>query len=714
MKMTKLLLPFALCGGASALAAVAAAAQEPEPDSVLQVHHLEPVAVVGSAAAARQRLQPLELLHAGKTYVLENRSGTLMNALEKLPGVSAFQVGQGVSKPVIRGLGFNRLAVAENGVKQQGQQWGADHGLELDQYGVEQVEIVKGPASLQYGSEAIAGVIIVSSHAWRERDGVTGEVMLNGDSNNRLVGGTGNVHYQKNNRFVEARASYRSFESYRIPADSFTYLSYKYPLHNRVLKNTAGREADAALQAGWRSSPYDASLLLSSVHSKAGFFAGASGSPLLINMDDNGRYREISLPYHDVNHLKAVLNQRLRLDDRSTLNLDLGYQHNLRQEYSAPHTHGFGPLPQGNLELEMRLQTLSANAAWESRLFAGSTLRAGVNAEYQHNRVGGYMFLLPEFEQLTLGAFAVSRFRFSDALAATAGVRYDGGSMRIHRYEGVNGYFSVPELRKSGGSASFMAGVTCEPHPEWSLKVNAGKSFRLPNVNEYASNGISHHLMRYELGDSALLPETSYQLDAHVGFKKRWSESLISSLTASVSAFGSYFPGFIFLNPTGEYALLPESGQIYRYVQARASRAGGELYAAADVAQIFTLTVAAEYVHAVDMESGFPIAFTPPLTLIGEAAMRWSKLLCFADNRAALTCRYAAAQRRVARNELPTAGYHLFDASLSVGIPHVRLMLQVQNLLNTKYYKHLSFYRRLNLPEAGRNFLLSVQIPINS
>ncbi|MDR3189199.1 MAG: TonB-dependent receptor [Prevotellaceae bacterium] len=709
MRVGALILLFALHGGVFAAAGFAQAA-----DSLRQVD-LDAVAVVGSAAAARQRLQTLELLHAQKGYVLENRSGSLMNALEKLPGVSAFQVGQGLSKPFIRGLGFNRLVVAENGVKQQGQQWGADHGLEIDQHGVEQVEILKGPASLQYGSEAIAGVIIISSHAWRERDGLTGSALLNGDSNNRMLGGAGDICYQKNNRFVEARASYRNFESYRIPAAEFTYLGYTYPLHHGVLKNTAGREADALLQAGFRTGSYEASALLSNVHTKAGFFAGASGLPFLINMDDDGRYRQINLPYHDVNHLKAVLNQTLRLDRQNKLSLDLGYQHNLRQEYSPPHTHGLaGVIPQGNLELEMRLQTVSLNAAWESRSMAGSTLRAGVNAELQHNRVGGYMFMLPEFEQLTLGAFAINRLRLSGALTATAGLRYDCGGVNIHRYEGVAGYFAVPELRKRGGSVSFMAGIACEPHPAWNVKVNAGKSFRLPNVNEYASNGISHHLLRYELGDSALQAETSYQLDVHADFKRRWSEAFVSRLTASVSAFGSYFPSFIFLNPTGRYSPLPEAGQIYGYVQSQALRAGGEAAVAVDVAQIFSLTAAAEYVRAVDMESGFPIAFTPPLSAVGEVSMRWGKLLRFADNRVAVAYRYAAAQRRVARNELQTPASHLFDASLTLGAPRIRLMLQVQNLLNTTYYKHLSFYRRLNLPEAGRNFLLSVQIPINS
>jgi iron complex outermembrane receptor protein len=630
-------------------------------------------------------------------------------------------VGQGFSKPVIRGLGFNRLVVAENGIKQQGQQWGADHGLEIDQYGVEQVEVVKGPASLQYGSDAIAGVIAITSHAWRNRDGITGAALLNGNSSNRLLGGSGNIHYQKNGKFVEARATYQNFESYHIPAKSFTYLTYTYPIHNGVLKNTAGREADALVQAGLRSGGYEASALVSSVYAKTGFFAGASGLPFLINMEDNGRHRDIDLPYHSANHLKAVANQSLALNSRSKLTLDLSYQYNLRREYSPPHTHGFGAVPEGNLELETRLQASSMSAAWESRSSTGSTFRAGLSAEYQHNRVGGYMFLLPEFEQLTAGAFAVGRLYLSDALTATAGLRYDVGAMHVHRYEGREGYFSVPELQRRNGSASFMAGVAYHPHHAWDLKANVGKSFRLPNVNEYASNGISHTMMRYELGDSALRAEVSYQLDVHADFKKRWSEAFISNLTASVSVFGSYFPSFIFLNPTGEFSPLPEAGQTYRYMQSKASRFGGEVEAAIDFARIFRVTAAAEYVYAVDMESSFPIAFTPPLSAIGEVSVRWSKLLLFVNNRAAITCRYAADQRRVARNELKTPGYHLFDASVTLGIPVrsdgrcvVQLVVQVQNLLDTKYYKHLSFYRRLDLPEIGRNFLLSVQIPINS
>ena len=646
----------------------------------------------------------------------ENRSNSLMNTLEKLPGIHAFQVGQGFSKPVIRGLGFNRLVVAENGIKQQEQQWGTDHGLEIDQYAVEEVDIVKGPASLQYGSDAMAGVVIIRSHEWQPKDGLSGGLLLNGNSNNRLFGGSGNIYFQKENKFVQARATYQNFESYRVPAETFIYNGYEYPLHHGILKNTAGREIDAAWRAGWRNARYAATLHANNVHSKDGFFAGASGLPFLVNMDDEGHYRAIGLPYHEGNHFKIVFNQIFYLHNRSQLTVDAGYQYNLRQEYSAPHTHGFGAMPEGNLELELRLQTASLNAVWEYRNTPDNTLQAGVNAEYQHNRVGGYLFLLPEFEQQTAGVFVIDRFHFSGALTGTAGVRYDYGSIHIHRYDG---FLRVSGMRKPAGDVSFMAGLAYQPEKQWMLKANVGKSFRMPIANEYASNGISHVMLRYEVGDSSLHAETAYQTDVHVAFEQTWSNRFVHRVTAAASVFGNYFPNFIFLHPTGEFSPLPEAGQIYRYVQSRAFRAGGEVEAQVEFAKIFRLAAVAEYVQAADLESGFPIAFTPPLNITGELSVRWKQWGLFTNNRLAVTCRYAAAQNRVARNEAATPGYHLFDLSLATGIPagrgtDVQLVLQVQNLFNTAYYKHLSFYRRLDLPETGRNFLITLQISFNN
>jgi iron complex outermembrane receptor protein len=344
-----------------------------------------------------------------------------------------------------------------------------------------------------------------------------------------------------------------------------------------------------------------------------------------------------------------------------------------------------------------------------------NVLQAGVNAEYQHNRIGGYLFLLPVFEQQTAGVFVTDRFRLSDKLTGTAGVRYDYGHLNIHRYDG---YFRVSGMRKSPGDISFMAGVALRPAEQWDIKANIGKSFRMPTANEYASNGISHTMLRFEVGDSTLRAETSYQTDIRVAFKKEWNDGFISHAAAAVNVFGNYFPNFIFLNPTGDFSPLPEAGQIYKYVQSRAFRTGGEMEAQVDFAKIFRLSIAVEYVHATDLESGFPIAFTPPLHFTGEISVRRAQLFFFTNNRLTITHRYAAAQNRVARNEAATPDYHLFDLSFTAGIPAgrknaVHLVLQIQNLFNTAYYKHLSFYRRLNLPEMGRNFSVTIQILFN-
>jgi iron complex outermembrane receptor protein len=292
------------------------------------------------------------------------------------------QTGQGFSKPSIRGLGFNRVAVVEKGVKQQGQQWGADHGLEIDQYNVENVEIIKGPVSLQYGSDAIAGVIVISPHKLKTDDGVSGAVLLNGNSNNRLFGSSADIYYQKQSKYIEGRATYQNFEDYRVPADSFEYLNWKYPIHNRVLKNTAGKETDLSLQTGIITARSSSTLSLSNVHAETGFFSGAHGIPTAVKLEDDGAHRNIDLPYQAVNHFKAIFNQSLRLNERQQLTGDFGYQYNLRREYSQPHTHGYGPMLEENLELELRLQSACLNVAWEYKSLPANRLNVGINVEY--------------------------------------------------------------------------------------------------------------------------------------------------------------------------------------------------------------------------------------------------------------------------------------------------------------------------------------------
>jgi iron complex outermembrane receptor protein len=708
-----IIFPAALC---MALCATSARAQHAN-DTIAGMLLLHAVTVEGDAA--QQKLQSQAVITVDREYMSAHRSHSLMGSLERLPGVKAWHIGQGFSKPIIRGLGFNRVAVVERGVKQQGQQWGADHGLEIDQYNVESVRLVMGPVSLQYGSDAIAGVVVIDPQALTAHDGLSGSALLTGSSNNRLLGGSAGVRYQKGNSYLAGRATYRNFEDYRVPAHDFQYLNWTFPIHDGILKNTAGREFDVALQAGRSTKTCSSSIAVSNVHAKTGFFAGAHGLPTAIALDDDGDYRNIGLPYQEVNHFKAVYNQTVWLTGTQKVSGDFGFQHNLRKEYSLPHTHGYGPVPEGNLELALRLQTVAMNVAWEGFASAGHTLSAGISAEYQHHRIGGYSFLLPQFEQMTYGAFVTGRYYFSRKLAATAGLRYDAGHIHIHRY--LDAYLPEayrqrsPALRKAQGDATFGVGLDAHPHPQWKIKVNVGKSFRMPTASEYASNGIHHGMFRHELGDSTLRPERAYQLDCHLAFSRE-SDGFITQVSWAASGFASYFPNFIFLNPTGAFSWLPDAGQYYRYEQSRAFRAGGELQLHVDFAKRFCLESSAEYVYAVDLDSRFPLPFTPPLQLTSELSAGLPETTLLGRARLSVTHRYAAAQHRVSRNEASTPGYHLFEAAVSSIFSMgkrkdgVKIMLQVQNLFHARYYNHISFYRYLNVPEPGRTLLLSLEI----
>ncbi len=692
-----------------------------QKDSLDMWQHLDEVTVTADRATLLNQSQALEIVTADVEYLSVNRGSSLMNSLEKIPGVKSMQIGQGFSKPMIRGLGFNRVAVVQNGIKQQGQQWGADHGLEIDQYDVEKVDIYKGASSLQYGSDAIAGVIVIRPNALKQKDGLSGTALVNGSSNNRLFGGSANVHYQQDEKYIEARATYQNFEDYRVPAKSFKYLGWIYPIHNKILKNTAGRETDLSLKTGIIKSNYSSNLLISNVYAKTGFFAGAHGIPTEVNLEDDGNYRNIGLPYQRVNHFKVAFNQMVKIDSQHELNFDLGYQNNNRKEFSLPHTHGSAPMPDDNLELFLKLQTATLNGAWANQTSEKNKLTIGLSSEYQDNAIAGYSFLMPRFEQIVAGAYVIDRLRMSDKLVLTSGLRYDFGRLKIHEF--IDPYLPTEyqqraaNLNKNMGGISFSAGASYTLNDQWAMKANLGKSFRMVTANELSSNGVHHGTFRHELGDPSLKTEQSYQLDYSVEFDRKFT-GFVDRVQVNGNLFGNYFPNFIFLNPTGEFSWLPDAGQYYKYEQAKTFRAGGELQAIVDFAKVFQWETAADYVYAEDLDSKNPIPFTPPFSLLNELSVNLNKLAFFAKSRFSLSHRYTAQQSRVALNELTTPSSNIFDASISVSLPvrkqEAKLIFQTQNIFDTKYYNHLSFYRNLDLPEIGRNFKLTLQMTLGA
>ncbi len=671
---------------------------------------LKEVVVNGNhGSKERQMRSSLNTIAVGRNFIAENFGGSLMQTLARLPGVKAMNVGSGESKPVIRGLGFNRIVVAENGIKHEGQQWGDDHGLEADQFSTDNVEVVKGPSALVYGSDAIGGVLDLRSDAVPEKR-FGGSVNVFARSNNESAGTHVGIGGRNGKFWYKANATLIDYADYKVPADSIQYYSYYIKLKDRRLRNTAGREYDGNIMLGYIGGRLRSYVRVSDINMKSGFFANAHGLEVLMSDIDYDRSRrDIDLPYHTVNHF-SVSNHTDYSWRKGLVEGDFGYQNNSQRELSEPISHGYMPVPPNTLERSFIKQTFSANVS--TRLILGRhSFHAGAGVEYQHNRRGGWGFILPDFEQFSAGAYAFDRFVVSDKLVLSAGVRFDHGVVDVHSYHDwyktpVNGDSVYVErsgnISRTFNSLTWSVGVNRETG-DFVLKANIGKSFRMPAAKELGMDGINYNIFRYEKGNSSLSPEESYQADAGIVYEH---EKICFTLTPYIN----YFPNYIYLNPTSEYR---EGLQLYYYTQSRVLRWGFEGEFTYKILPVLEFTAGGEYLHARQLsgeKKGYTLPFSTPWSARGELKYTLPSGDEGTGGYASVGCTVTGAQNEVVPPEEPTPGHWLLDASVEksfrIGKNVISIILNGENLLGKRYFDHTSYYRLIGVPEPGRNFSL--------
>jgi iron complex outermembrane receptor protein len=683
---------------------------------LLETTHIEldEVIVRESATGMMHPEQSLSVTVASRDFMSESSSMTLMQTLQRIPGVNSMDIGAGVSKPVIRGLGFNRLVVAQNNIKQQGQQWGADHGLEIDLYNVERVEVLKGPASLLFGSDAIGGALNIRPPVVPQENSTNFEVTTSFHSNNDLLGTSAMTAINQDGRFLRIRLSYQDYADYRVPAYEFVYNTWVMPIPNQRLKNTSGNDFGASFITGLRKSWGITSISVSNFNQQVGFFPASHGIPNPGALQDPGNPRQTDYPMQKVNHFKVSSNTHF-LMGHNRMELDVGFQQNHRQELNPPHVHGAGPLPEGFVELELILNTISSNLKYHNRVSESQSFVYGLSANYQNNSRGGYNFLLPDYKYGEAGIFVISQTNIHSKLFLNGGIRVDAANVDITGYtepvwqdsETISGYRErTPDLQRNFFNIAFSSGLSWMPVRDMNLKLNLGSGFRNPGAIELSANGIHHGSFRHEMGDTALQTERAWQLD--LGFT--WSKK---EVYVHLSPFINYFPNFLFLNPSGVFSELPGAGQIYRFEQAEALHLGGEFYADWHISHALHTSLGAEWVWAQNLENNYPIPFTPPPSALAEINYMIKPEISFLRNLTLISSiRHTAAQTRVARNEPSTEAYTLINAgikaNLHLGDFPVEIMFMVNNVFDVLYKNHLSFYRILELPEPGRNFTLKI------
>ncbi|MGY5846037.1 TonB-dependent receptor [Salegentibacter sp. HM20] len=686
--------------------------------------------VMISAIQRRSSSQNIE--RVSKDFIQEQFSGSLAQSLERIPGVNAMEIGAGTSKPIIRGLGFNRVAVSENGIKQEGQQWGADHGLEIDALNVEGVEIKKGVGAIEYGSDAIGGVVEIINDRVPEK-GLSGEVIGFAKSVNNTLAASTNLSYRKDKFFYKIKATATEFGDYNVPTDNIIYLSRNIPIFNERLKNTAGKENNLYAQLGYFGEQYKGSLSFSNVYFKSGFFPGAHGVPSINRVQDDGDQRNIDYPFQRVNHFK-ILNKNEWFFSSSSLSLNLGFQNNHRQEWSRFHTHYSGQQPADvnpDLELDFNLNTWDAQLKFSKTFSEEHESEIGLQTQHQNNNIAGFNFLLPEYDRTNYAAFFIHKWQATQNTQFSLGGRFDISRIQIEEAYDPNLYDylirrGLPDaeardyaLRSEGGTRNFrnfnlMAGALFNLDNNWDLSFNTGSSFRLPTAIELGANGIHHGSFRHERGDFNLSSEQGYVLDAALNYRK-------NSLSLGLSPYVYYFSNYIFLNPSGEFSILPHAGQIYQFTQSEAVLAGVEFNAEKQFFERLHTAFSFEYLYnrQLDRENGrnYPLPFTPPVNGFAEVGYTlFPDSKTFENTEISANTTFALEQDRIAQNEEITPGYQLFGAGLSTNLNlgnfTANLNFRATNIFNTRYFNHTNFYRALEIPEMGRNLQLMIRIPI--
>lgn len=625
---------------------------------------------------------------------LQGSYTNLIDALAKqVPGVSQITTGPGISKPVIRGLGYNRVVTISDGVKQQGQQWGDEHGIELDQYQADRVEVLRGAASLQYGSDAIGGVINLVEPLAPAPGKIRGELLSNYSTNNGLTGSSLMLTGNQNGFVWRGRGSYQNAYSFKTPDGYFPNSGF----NNTNLSGMVG------LNKSWGYSHLNFSYYKNNI----GFFDPESVDDLYTTEHS----RTLDFPRQDIRHYKVALNNNFVLGEGS-LKVDLGYQKNQRRELEASTDPSlFFDLNTYSLDTKY---SLPARNGWEPVIGVSGSIGHSVNKAEEK--------LIPEYNAYAAGVFGFVKKTYGTS-TVSAGIRYDyiknKGKQLFEegeeRFPGFNNTFS---------SVSGALGYTHVFSEYVNFKANAGSAFRAPNPAELGSNGVHEGTFRYELGNGNLKPERSYQADATLEFGT-------GILTGSVGVFENYVHNYIYAaNTNNETIEVPTEDlgtyPVYRYGQVNANLYGAEASLTLHPVSFIHFQNTFAYTHAQNNTFNRPLSFIPAGTLHNtlrfEPKVKGLHEFYFyagLDN-------YFKQNRVDATFETPTASYTLVNAgigtTIKLGAQQFKIYVSGANLTNKRYYDALSRLKpgrisqdnlNLGVYNPGRNITFGFYMPFN-
>lgn len=672
----------------------------------------------------------------------DNMDANFLKILNNLPGATTMNIGAGVSKPVIRGFSANRLTVINNGIIQQNQQWGADHGLETNFLDIKSATIHKGPYALLLGTSNITALEITPfNFPHKSNPNFTGEAILWGASNNGQIGQAFKADWHNKIWYLRGSYRYLQYDDYRIPTDNTVYDNETIIFRDKRIPNTAGKEQNFSGTIGYKTNNITNSFIVSNNYQKAGLFELEHEHEEEEHTHDHDdtpdtSHSDIGMPYSTSNHF-SISNITEWKTSTHQLVINTGYQNNHRLEYEHFHEHYEGqPSPETNddLSVDFKLQTYSSNILLnldEDKLWKKAI---SANIEFQQNRIGGFEYFLPRYNQTSGGLAFVNTFKPIKTWKFQAGARYDIAHLDITGFydntlaehlkeegytQDIIQQYSQRAADVNRTFGDFAGGVSAQYQPDidnfLSFKLSLAKSLRFPSANELAANGVHHAAFRYEIGDPKLKPEHGYTADFETNYMHD------SKLDILFNPFFTYYSNYIFLQPVAEQAIELYEEQPYKYSEAEAIYGGGEYKISWYPINKLQLMTSGSIVINKNLDNKTPLPFTPPFTMTNEIKFfdntRNQKSISY--YQISVSHQWYANQNRVGFGEEKTEGTNLFNISANLVYKinkksSIDVNMQIRNIFNTKYMNHLSLYRRLNIPEPGRNIQLFIRIPFNS
>jgi len=636
---------------------------------------------------------------------LESISGkSLGAALKGVTGVNSIQTGSSISKPVIHGLHSNRILIINNGVRQEGQQWGNEHGPEIDPFIANKFTVIKGAAAVKFGSDAMGGVIIVDAADMPDTAGVSAVFQTVGISNTQGGAIAG---------MIQGKPKSLNPFSWRLQGSLKKEGFVKSP--NYYLVNTAYNESNYSLTTAYHKNNFSSELYYSYFHTKIGIFAAshignltdletafAADTPLITG----GFAYTLGRPYQLISHYLVKSKSTYHDDKLGNFILTAAWQNNFRSEFDNRLIIDDSIAALNLPSLYFEIGTITADVEWQHHKvnnFSGSVGVSGINQQ----NVTRYSTFIPNFKNYAGGVFVLEKYELQK-WTLEAGLRYDYKWMQAFYYD--DNVLQTPEHNFS--NVSWNLGTTYFNKKHTSFNLNFSSAWRAPAISELYSDGLHHGSASLEYGDPTLKTERSLQ--GIFGLAYETEKTFLE-----VGIYNNFMRNFIYLQP----ALPPEltirgAFPVFYYKQTDANIYGFDASLHYQILTPVLIEIKTSLLRARDLINNKWVVMMPADKISGEVNYKFKDFGKFYDLNTSVTVSHVFKQTRSYADEDYVAApeaYTLMGLSIGSDIQFKKTTLawsiEAENLFNVAYRDYLNRFRYF-ADDMGRNITLRIKIPI--